>query len=50
MAVGVAQEDGEEGVGAPGVDRGAGPSAEGDDAGEDPGWEMLVVMVLLMKY
>jgi hypothetical protein len=48
VAVGVAEKDGEEGVGAPGVDGGAGPGAEGDDAGEDPGWDVLVLMALLM--
>lgn len=36
VAVGIAEQDGQEGVCAPGVNGCTGPDAEGDDAGEDP--------------
>jgi len=36
VAIGVGEENGGQGKGAPGVDEGTGPEAEGDEAGEDP--------------
>lgn len=40
MAVGVAEQDCQERVCAPGVDRGSGPGTEGYDAWEYPGMEV----------
>lgn len=37
MAVGVAEQHCQEREGAPGVDEGAGPDSEGEDAEESPG-------------